>query len=74
MEQIIQLKDKSYFLQTECIRNIFKFATNPACIAAAGKAKLDAYNFCHNSMKDAPQKRKVLVYRDISRLSRHLIL
>lgn len=74
MEQIIQLKEKSYFLKTEHIGNIFKFATDPNRMLNVGKAKLDNYYFCHNSMKDVVQKKKFLVFRDISRLARHLIL
>lgn len=61
-------------MKTEQIGNIFKFATDPNRIVNAGKAKLDNYNFCYNSMKDVVQKKKFLVYRDISRLARHLIL
>jgi hypothetical protein len=74
LNQIIQLKDRSYYMQNEAIHNIFRFAFNPELITTAGKSKLDSYYFCHDSMKEILQKRKNNIYRDISRLSRHLIL
>jgi hypothetical protein len=56
------------------IENIFKFSRDPELFNNAGKKMLDRYYFCHNSMKDIVQKRKIYIYRDISRFSRLLML
>ena len=68
------MRDKNYYFKHEDIGNLFKFLRNPELVHTRGKAVLDDYYFCHNSMKDIVQKRKVLIYRDISRFARHLIL
>lgn len=70
----MQLRDKSHFFRHEDLGNPFKYLRHPELIHSKGKAILDTYYFCHNSLKEVVQKRKVLIYRDISRFARHLML
>ena len=56
------------------IENIFQFSRDPELMNNSGRKILDKFYFCHNSMKDIVQKRKMYIYRDISRFSRLLML